>query len=263
MDAVFEALKSYYESYDEQRRFESKHACVEFLTTIRYVEKYLRPGMRLLEIGAGTGRYSRYFAAKGYAVDAIELMPCNIEEFKRLLQPGERIRIMQGNAVCLPLEEEEIYDIVLLLGPMYHLFDREDQKRAISEALRVAKRGAVIFCAYCCADAAILQAGFIRGRVRRLIEDKMLDPDTFRTHSDPKDIFELYRKEDIDALMANFDVVRLHYVGTDLTAHYLRDTIDNMDEETFDLYMKYHYSVCEREDLVGITNHSLDIFKKR
>lgn len=262
MDQVFDALKKYYEGYDEQQRFSSKHGCIEFLTTVHYVEKYLKPGMKLLEIGAGTGRYTHYFAQKGYEVDAVELMPCNIEAFRKLTKPGEPVRIMQGNAVDLPIRENERYDLVLMLGPMYHLFDRDDQLKALYEALRMTKKGGLLFTAYCCADAAIVQAGFMRGRVQQLIAAGMLDPITFKTHSDPKDVFELYLKEDIDSLMANFDAERLHYVGTDMAAHYIRETIDGMDDETFDLYMKYHLSICERPDMVGVSNHSLDVVRK-
>ena len=64
-----EALTNYYTTHNEDARLTSKHGMIEFLTTIHYVEKYLKPGMRILEIGAGTGRYSHYFAQNGYDVD--------------------------------------------------------------------------------------------------------------------------------------------------------------------------------------------------
>ena len=92
------ALTQYYENYDEENRLCSRHGMVEFLTTLRYIEKYLRPGMRLLEIGAATGRYSHYFAQRGYAVDAVELVAHNIELFRQNIKPGENITITQGNA---------------------------------------------------------------------------------------------------------------------------------------------------------------------
>ena len=69
-----EALKNYYETHEENSRLRSRHGSVEFLTTVKYVEKYLKPGMKILEIGAGTGIYSHYFAQNGYSVDAVEIM---------------------------------------------------------------------------------------------------------------------------------------------------------------------------------------------
>ena len=262
MDA-YSALTNYYGSYDEDGRLRTKYGRVEFLTTVHYIEKYIRPGMRILEIGAGTGRYSHFLARQGYRVDAVELMPKNIEVFRQNTQPGEKVRVFEGSAVDMPFIESERYDLTLMLGPMYHLFTEEEKRCALSEAVRVTKPGGIMMAAYCGADAAIYQAGFMRGRARQLIADGMLDPITFKAHSEPKDLFELHRKEEIDALMANFpSMTRLHYVGTDMMAHYMRASIDEMDEETFELYMKYHFTVCERHDMVGITNHILDILRK-
>ena len=51
-------LIDFYDHYNEDGRLAVQHGSVEFLTTMRYIEKYLRPGSRVLEIGAGTGRYS-------------------------------------------------------------------------------------------------------------------------------------------------------------------------------------------------------------
>ena len=62
--------------------------------------------------------------------------------------------------------------------------------------------------------------------------------------------------------MQNFNVTRLHYIGTDMAAHFIRSTLEEMDDETFEIYMRYHFSICERDDLVGASNHSLDIFRK-
>lgn len=262
MDA-YTALTNYYNGYDEDGRLATRYGRVEFLTTVHYIEKYLRSGMKILEIGAGTGRYSHFLARQGYEVDAVELMPKNIEEFTNNTEPGEKIRIFEGNAADLSFLSSETFDMTLMLGPMYHLFTEEEKTSALSEAIRVTKPGGILFIAYCGADAAIYQAGFMRCRAKQLIADNMLDPITFQTHSDPKDLFELHRKEEIDALMANFgNVRRIHYIGADMMAHYMRAALDEMDEETFELYMKYHLTICERADMVGITNHILDVFLK-
>lgn len=54
----------------------------------------------------------------------------------------------------------------------------------------------------------------------------------------------------------------MHYVATDLATNYMRDAVDGMDDEIFDLYLKYHFSICERPDLVGASHHILDIMRK-
>ena len=91
-------LAAYYGTFDEDSRLLSSRGQVEFLTTVRYVEKYLQKGMRILEIGTATGRYAHYFAQNGYTVDAVELVQSNIELFKKKTRPGEPVTVRQGNA---------------------------------------------------------------------------------------------------------------------------------------------------------------------
>lgn len=255
-------LTEYYSGYDEDSRLRSRHGMVEYLTTMRYIEKYLRPGMRILEIGAGTGRYSHALAQQGYEVDAVELVQHNINIFREKTQPGEKVTIRQGNAKDLSMFADDTYDITLLLGPMYHLYTVDDQKQALAEAIRVTKKGGIICAAYCGNEATMVQYCFGRGMLKEERYQKLVDPVTFKAQSDPAELFELYRKEDIDALMADFPVTRLHYVGTDMATNYMRHVIDEMDDEFFEVYLRYHFIICERSDLVGASHHILDVFRK-
>jgi ubiquinone/menaquinone biosynthesis C-methylase UbiE len=259
---TFDYLKSFYESYDEDGRLTSKHGRVEFITTIKYVEKYLTKGAKILEIGAATGRYSHALARNGYEVDAIELLDHNIEIFKANTTADERVTIRQGNAVDLSFIEDNTYDITLLLGPMYHLFNIEDKLAALSEAYRVTKRDGVIFVAYCMGDASILSYGFLRGEIHNIIEKCMLDTKNFHTFSNPWDIFELYRVEDIEELRNKFDVEHLHLIATDGYTNHIREVVDNMDDRTYEVFIKYHLATCERRDMLGYSNHTLDVFRK-
>ncbi len=256
-------LKEFYETIDENSRLDTRYGNIEFVTTMKYIEKYLKPGDKIIEIGAGTGRYSHTFAQKGFYVDSVELLEHNIEIFKANTNEEEKITITQGNAVDLAEFESEKYDITLLLGPMYHLFTEEDKIKALSEAIRVTKKGGIVFAAYCMGDAAVIMYGFKRGKIKEIIEKCMIDTETFAAFSEPWDIFELHRKEDIDALMSNFNVERLHFLATDGYANHMRDILDEMDDETYELFVKYHLATCERSDMTGYSNHTLDIFRKK
>ncbi len=263
MDAQDFLRDFYTEHCDEDARLKSRHGMVEFLTTMRYVEMYLKPGSRVLEIGAGTGRYSHELARRGYAVDAVELLEHHIEVFQQNTLPGEPVTIRQGNALDLSGFEDDAYDITLLLGPMYHLFAVEEQRAALSEAVRVTRPGGVVFAAYCGNDATVIQYCFGRGMFKDPHYWALTDPETFKLSSDPAEVFALHRREDIDALMEGLPVERLRFVGTDMAARYMRDTIDQMDDELYELYLRYHFAVCERPDLVGASNHFLDIMRKK
>ena len=262
MMETFQALTDFYSNYDEEGRLLSRHGQVEYLTTMRYIEKYLRPGMRILEIGAATGRYSHELAGRGYCVDAVELIQHNIDIFRSLTQPGEKVTVRQGNAKDLSCFADDTFDVTLLLGPMYHLFTASEQLQALSEAIRVTKKGGIVYAAYCGNDATMVQYCFGRGMLKEEKYQKLVDMNTFKASSDPAELFELYRKEDIDILMSNFDVERLHYVGTDMATNYMRPVIDEMNDDFFALYLKYHFTICERTDMVGTSHHILDVFRK-
>ena len=97
-------LTQFYNACDEEGRLLTRYGHVEFATTVRYVEKYLQPGMRILEIGAGTGRYSPAFTQAGYTVDAVELVQHNIDQFRASLsrrRPSPSARATP--ATCPPL----------------------------------------------------------------------------------------------------------------------------------------------------------------
>ena len=256
-------LSAYYQHYDEDGRLaRNRRGQVEYATTMAYLRRYLSPGCRVLEIGAGTGRYSITLAAEGYDVTAVELLPHNLNQLRRKIPPGMNIQALQGNALDLSMLDSAQYDVTLLLGPLYHLFTREDKHQAISEALRVTTPGGVVMAAYCIAEGSIIEYAFRQGHLQRLIQEGMLDPETFITTSKPSDLFELVRKSDIDRLMADFPVERLHYVALEGFAYFLRQELE-ADEALFQMFLKYHLTVCEQADLVGATAHSLDIFRKR
>ncbi|MBE6936994.1 MAG: class I SAM-dependent methyltransferase [Ruminococcaceae bacterium] len=257
-----EALTTYYTTHDEDSRLASRHGSVEFLTTVHYVEKYLRPGMRILEIGAGSGRYSHYLAQKGYTVDAVELMDRNIDVFRTNTLPGEKVTVTRGDALDLSAFDTEKFDVTLLLGPMYHLYTEQDKLSALGEAIRVTRTGGTVFAAYCNNDLTAYHFGFLRGGFASGEFNSLIDFESFKLSSTPKEIFSLYRKEDVDGLMANFPTTRLHYVGTDMLTRFISDAVDKMDAKTFELYMKYHLCICERPDMVGATSHMLDVFRK-
>lgn len=263
MNTAFDYLNSYYSSRDEHQRFASRHGSVEFLTTIRYIERCLEPGMKILEIGAASGRYSHYFAQMGYEVDAVELIPRNIELFRENTADGENVRIFEGNATDLSMFADETYDIVLLLGPMYHLFTDEDCSRALSEAVRVTKKGGVMMAAYCMNEGTVITYLFGRHKVYEEKARGLIDWETFKCSSTPAELFVLWRREEIDRYVEKLPVERLAFVGTDMYTKYHQDMIDGLDDFEFEQYLNYHFTICERADMVGISHHTLDILRKK
>ena len=255
-------LKQFYENYDEEGRLLSRAGNVEFSTTMHFIEKYLRPGMRILEVGAATGRYSHTLARMGYRVDAVELVQHNIDIFNTLTQPGEDVTVRQGDARDLSCFADNTFDLTLVLGPLYHLFEKSDRQQALREAVRVTKTGGVIFSAYCMLDASILCYCFARNELNSLIRENRIDLTDFTQVRSRLDYFCLDRKESIDGLREGLGVTQLHFVAADGYTNHMREALAQMDQQTYELYLRYHLTACERADMVGISHHTIDIFRK-
>lgn len=255
-------LNQFYENYDEEGRLLTRVGNVEFTTTMHYIDRYLRPGMRVLEVGAATGRYSHTLARRGFRVDAVDLVQHNIDVFNSLTTEGEDVTIRQGNAVDLSAFADNTFDVTLILGPMYHLFDEADRRKALQEAVRVTKSGGVIFAAYCMIDASVLQYGFAKGELRELIRDDRIDLTDFSQIINRLDNFFLTRREHIDSLREGLGVTHLHFVAAEGYAKHMDEALNQMDEELYRLFLRYHLTTCERGDMVGISHHTIDIFRK-
>ena len=256
-------LEEYYNNYNEEGRLLSRHGQVEYLTTMRYIRECLNgiADPEILEIGAGTGRYSVTLAKEGYDVTAVELIAHNLEVLRSKLDGSERIRALQGNALDLSALEDNRYDLTMLLGPMYHLYTREDQLQALSEAVRVTKPGGRILVAYCMNEPTVIMYVFGHNKLRETMDLKMLTED-WHCISEPKDLFQLMRTEDIAALNREVPVERIKLAATDGATNYNRNLIDKMDDETFGKWLEYHFTICERQDLIGASHHTLDILRK-
>ena len=257
-------LEEHYNNYDEDGRLLSQHGQVEYLTTMKYIRECLSEFSEpsILEVGAGTGRYSVTLAKQGYRVSAVELVAHNLALLKAKLDGSEPITAMQGNALDLSVFPDASFDLTLLLGPMYHLYTRDDKLKALAEAIRVTKQGGYILVAYCMNEPTVIQYVFFSNHLQEVLEQKLLTSD-WHCVSEPKEIFEQVRTEDIASLDAEFPVERIKLVATDGATNYNRGCIDAMDEETFGKWMDYHFTICERQDLIGASHHTLDILKKQ
>lgn len=245
-------VQELYRRLDENSRLNhSQAARVEFLTTVRYIERYLTPGAKILDLGAGAGEYSLYFARKGYQVSALELSEDNIAAFRSKLTDQDTIDLVQGNALDLSRYEDNSFDIVLLFGPLYHLHSQADKLRCIQEAKRVCKPDGKLFFAFISNDMVILTMFhevpdyFVTGDYNK---------DTFRCHDFP---FVFHTVDACRELLREGGVKILHEVATDGVSELLQEKINAMDEESYAQYLRYHFYTCEKPEHLGASNHLL------
>ncbi len=250
-------IQETYNLFNEEARLNrSPSARVEFFTTVRYIERYLKPGHKLLDIGAGAGEYSFYFARKGCQVSALEFSDRNIADFRKKLTPEDAIDLQQGNAVDLRRYEDERFDIVLLFGPLYHLHSLEDRLRCIQEAKRVCKKDGKLFFAFISHDFLFMtelnyNPGHFLGNT--------YDHASFRLEDFP---FVFATVEECREMLKKGGVKVLHEIASDGFSELMAEKIDAMDEESYRQYLRWHFHICEKKELLGATNHLLFVGQK-
>ena len=245
-------LVEYYNKHNEDKRLKTKHANIEYITAMKYIHEYIKEGYSILDVGAGTGAYSIPLRDEGYDVTAVELVKQNLKYMEKA-----NINCYQGTATDLSKFKDNSYDIVLLFGPMYHLLTMDEKVKALEEAKRVSKK--YIFISYCMNEFALIYHGFMEGYIKDDI--KNID-DNFKILKDNDNLYSYVRLEDIDYLKDTCNLKRVKIINQDGPTEYIKKTVNNMDDETYDMFIKYHLSTCERPELLGAGRHILDILEK-
>lgn len=247
----------YYNKFNEDKRLNTKHGQVEFLTAMKYLKKYLKKynNPKIIDIGAGTGKYSLELQKNGYDVKAIELVKHNLKEIEK-----KGIKCHLGNATNLSFIENNSYDITILFGPMYHLINLEDRIKALTEAKRITKNNGLIFISYCMNEYAIITHGFKENYIKEALKNNNIDSN-YKIISKKTDLYYYIRLDEINFLKKKLKLKRVKIISQDGPSEYMKKEINKMDEETFKLFLNYHFKTCEKKELLGAGRHILDILK--
>ncbi len=248
-------IEKHYNKHPEDLRLQRRHGIVEFETTMYHLRRFLHPGDRLLDIGAGTGRYTSALMAEGYEVKAVELVRRNINVF---LEREPTADVVQGDARHMPFLPTASADVTLLLGPLYHLIGDEEKLKALAEAKRVTKPGGIIFVAYLMNEYSILSYCFDEDRISGLMERGAVDED-FHIQAQADELYDYLRLDDINRLNRQASLKRVTIFSPDGPADFMRTRLNQMSDETFSLFLQYQKRMSERPDLIGAGSHVVDV----
>jgi ubiquinone/menaquinone biosynthesis C-methylase UbiE len=144
-----EAIADFYARAPEEERLGQGAFVLEELRTRELFQRYAQPPpATVLDVGGAAGAYGLWLADAGYTVHLIDAAPRLVAEAKRRSagspRPLASSRVGDARALDFP---DRTADIVLLLGPLYHLTEATERARALTEAYRVLKPGGRLFAA--------------------------------------------------------------------------------------------------------------------
>lgn len=253
----------YYDNYDENSRLiKDDFHQVEFLTTTYILNKFIAQKSKVIDVGAGTGRYAFHLSSKEHYVTALDIVPKHVELMKEKSKKNAiKLDISLGNALDLSQFNDSMFDVVLCMGPIYHLKCMNERKKALKECIRILKPDGIIAVAYInryashlieiVRDNKSLDLNFLDKIIKDGIQDEVkTEPFYF---SCPKEI---------EKLMKDLKIKKKTNVGTDGIIYLLKRRNNSLTKSEFNYLVDYHLKTCENEFLLGYSLHGLYIGQK-
>jgi len=251
----------------EHRRLEENQ--LEFELTWRFLDGYLPANGNILEIGAGTGRYTLGLAQRGWHITAVDLSKEVLKECQKYLNNAgfqENVDYILGDARNLSMVSQKDYDAVLMMGPLYHLVEKSDRQMALREAYNRLRPGGVIFSAF------ISRYGIL-GEILKYVPDSIDDQEQVisvltkgRDKQDwPKGGFRAYfaRVEEIIPLHEDigFETIKLAGVEPAISAD--DESYNVLKGERRELWLNLLYEISDQPSIIGASQHLLYIGRKQ
>jgi len=241
----------------------------EFLLTCRMLDRYIKPGDTVLDIGGGPGRYSLRLAAKSCGVTLFDLSPENVKfAAEQANEQNLPLKTVAGDAREADRLVSGQFDHILLMGPMYHLLDERDRVAAVRAALNLLKTGGMIYISFismiagfiyymkdapdCIASTAPSEAEFIKSFVYR----KSFGGDAFT-----KAYFT--EQSEILPFLSQFPLEKLHLFGQESIMSPCEQNIMSQPAEVVNIWFDFCEKVWEREELLSWSEHIMYVGRKR
>ena len=256
-----------YENYKEENRLTTNNARkIEFITTTRVFTELIATKSSILDCAAGTGIYSFWLADQGHKVTATDITPRHIEIINNQLKTKDYdMSTSVLGATNMSVFDDETFDIVLNMGPFYHLITEEQREKCLSESLRVLKKGGLLVTAYiprfyvyqyiATSDEKYLNQNL----AKQLIETGVVrhdDENCFWTDT------YYSSKEEMETIYTNHNIKIVDHFAQDGLAPLLSQKVDSWNEDQFKTWCDYHYSVCREPSILGSSNHVIIVGQK-
>ncbi|RAP73606.1 class I SAM-dependent methyltransferase [Paenibacillus montanisoli] len=266
MDSL-ETVRRFYDEtvHDEWERLD-RHK-VEYELSKRYMNRYMKPNDKVLDVGGGPGKYSLYLSELGCEVTLADLSRNNVAfALKKAEELGFPLRGVCADSRDLSAIEDGRYDHVLCMGPMYHLKAEQDRIGTIKECLRKLKPNGILFVAFVSSysfvwDYLIRNPDLILMDERKAQLDCMLNDVDFTGVGFTDNFF--IRPNDVLPFFEQFDLVKLHLMNCESFLYLREAELLNQSPEVAAAWLDLAEQVCEREDLLSMAEHFMYIARKK
>ena len=241
----------------------------EFEITTKMMDKYIKAGDKVLDIGGGPGRYSLYYAKKGCDVILVDLSEENVEFAKKKANElNVSIKAFSGNAMDIENIVSDEYDHVFIMGPMYHLLNQNDRITAINAALKRLKTGGNLYVSFIVIFAGLIYE--MKNRPEYILEfrdfEKLLlkcleNDESYAGEAFTKAFF--INQKDILPFMEKFNLEKLHLFGQESIMAPCENNFLSQPKEVVDRWLDIALNLCEKEYLLSYSEHLMYIGRKR
>lgn len=261
MSTRTDIVKEIYSRYDEDGRLlRTRQGQLEYLTTMAYIHHYASEGSRVLEIGAGTGRYSIALAKEGMDVTAVELLESNLAVLKENSKGMGNIRSFRGDATDLGMLVDDCFDVTLVFGPMYHLYDPEEISKATDEAVRVTKPGGIIMFAFL-SIYALMHTNYLFGNWAAGFKENYTDD--LKVKHFKEQLFTGYDVEEFENLFTHKPVEWITTAAMDGPLELVEPRINfDIPDEDFRSFAEWHLAYSDKRETLGASSHLLYICRR-
>ena len=252
--------ENYAHGKEAGRAYESRANGLEFHYTKKILDDYIMPDSSIIELGCGGGYYGVYFADRCAKYVGIDITPENIAIFEEKIKNSgfHNIRASVGDATNLYNIADNSFDVVLCLGPMYHL-PTEERELVFEECKRIAKPGAILAFAYISPMGAYVKAcltwteHYPNKKTNEYVLKKGID-------DEKPGVFFFVTPEQMAESAKNHGLEIIKNAGVDFTFN--DDLINNMSEDKFEAWLELTDYMVESESCAGLANHSLLVCRK-
>jgi 2-polyprenyl-3-methyl-5-hydroxy-6-metoxy-1,4-benzoquinol methylase len=265
MDENTKIIRNYYDAIveDEWKRIANRP---EYLLTCRMLDRYIKPGDKVLDIGGGPGRYSLYLAQKGCNVTLLDLSAKNTRfAAERANEQGLSILTVPGDAREVDKLIEGQFDHILLMGPMYHLLEESDRIQSVNSAISLLKSNGVIFVSFINLFAGMIF--YMRDfpdfttdddsdiYVKNVIEGKSYSGNAFTK------AFFIDQRE-VLPFMKQFPLDKLHLFGQEGVSCPCEGNIMAQSQKVIDSWLDFCEAVWERDEFLSYSEHLMYVGRK-